>query len=90
MSEHLMQVSNQNVETTHQSFKNAMEDAGGLFISSWQLIFRQSKVNNGAYDGDRLPTQNWNWPRGTWFQTRLRHLRGGRGQYTKLPKQSLQ
>ena len=24
----------------------------------WQLIFQQSKVNNGAYNGDRLPAQN--------------------------------
>ncbi len=24
-------------------------------MRSWQLIFLQSKVNNGVYDGDRLP-----------------------------------
>ena len=42
---------------------------------SWQLIFIQSKVNNGAYDGDRLFAQNWAWPRETWFQMRLRDLR---------------
>ena len=41
----------------------------------WQLIFLQSKVNRGIYDGDRLPTQNWDWPQGTWFQNRLRYLR---------------
>ena len=44
-------------------------------MSSWQLIFSQSKVNNGAYDGDRLLAQSWDWPKKTWFQTRLRHLR---------------
>jgi hypothetical protein len=44
-------------------------------VSSWQLIFQQSKVNNGAYDGDRLPAQNWHWPQGTWLQKRLRYLR---------------
>ena len=44
-------------------------------MSYWQLIFLQSKVNSGAYDGDRLPRQNWDWPRQTWFQERLRHIR---------------
>jgi len=52
-------------------------------VSSWQLIFQQSKVNNGAYDGDRLPAQNWHWPQGTWLQTRLRSLREGNGTYAK-------
>jgi len=41
----------------------------------WQLIFLQSKVNRAAYEGDKLPTQNWDWPKGTWFQNRLRYLR---------------
>ena len=41
----------------------------------WQLIFLQSKVNRAAYDGDKLPTQNWDWPKGTWLQNRLRFLR---------------
>ena len=27
-------------------------------MSSWQLIFLQSKVNNARYDGDRLVPQN--------------------------------
>ena len=44
-------------------------------MSSWQLIFQQSKVNNGVYNGDRFPSQHWEWPRETWFQTRLRYLR---------------
>lgn len=44
-------------------------------MSPWQLIFRQSRVNNGIYDGDRLPAQNWDWPQGTWLQERLRYLR---------------
>jgi hypothetical protein len=47
-------------------------------MTSWQLIFLQSRVNNGAYDGDYLPAQNWDWPRGTWFQERLYYLRAGR------------
>ena len=44
-------------------------------MSYWQLIFLQSKVNRSAYDGDRLPRQNWDWPRQTWFQERLRSIR---------------
>jgi hypothetical protein len=44
-------------------------------MSPWQLIFRQSRVNNGPYYGDLLTAQNWDWPRGTWFQERLRYLR---------------
>jgi hypothetical protein len=45
---------------------------------SWELIFLQSRVNHGAYDGDGLPAQNWDWPRGTWFQERLYYLRARR------------
>ena len=44
-------------------------------MSYWQRIFLQSKVNSGAYDGDRLPRQNWDWPQQTWFQERLRYVR---------------
>lgn len=51
-------------------------------MNSWELIFIQSRVNNnGAYDGDRLPGNNWQWPKGTWFQNRLRYLRRGSGRY---------
>jgi len=45
--------------------------------------FLQSKVNNGAYDGDRLRAENWNWPQGTWFRTRLGNLRRGSDKYSK-------
>jgi hypothetical protein len=44
-------------------------------MSSWQLIFLQSRANNGAYDGESLPARSWNWPQHTWFQERLRYLR---------------
>ena len=53
---------------------------------SWQLIFIQSKVNNGAYDGDRLFAQNWAWPKETWFQMRLRDLRRDNGQRFISPR----
>jgi hypothetical protein len=43
-------------------------------MTSWELIFLQSRVNNGAYNGDHLPARNWDWPRGTWFQERLRYI----------------
>jgi len=53
---------------------------------SWQLIFIQSRVNNGAYDGDRFFAQNWAWPKETWFQMRLRDLRRGNGQRFIAPR----
>jgi len=52
-------------------------------MSSWQLIFQQSKVNNGVYNGDRFPAQHWEWPRETWFQTHLRYLRQVNRNYAK-------
>jgi hypothetical protein len=60
-------------------------------MSSWQLIFIQSKVNNGTYDGDRLFAQSWDWPKETWFQIRRRELRRGNGKCSKeSAQQSLQ
>lgn len=44
-------------------------------MSTWQLIFVQSRANNGAYDGDQLPAQLWDWPKGTWLQERLSFVR---------------
>lgn len=59
-------------------------------MSSWQLIFIQSKVNNGTYDGDRLSAQNWPWPQETWFQMRLRDLqKGNRKSSEESTRQSL-
>ena len=57
-------------------------------MTSWQLIFFQSRVNNGAYDGDYLPAQNWDWPRDTWFQERLYYLRSGRREITEKASQA--
>ena len=56
-------------------------------MSSWQLIFIQSKVNNGVYDGDRLVAQNSEWPKETWFQARLRELRRNHWKYSKQSRQ---
>ena len=55
----------------------------------WQLIFKQSKVNSGEYYGDLLPIQNWEWPRNTWFQARLRHLRDGHVDGRELSRENL-
>lgn len=44
-------------------------------MNSWQLIFLQSKANNGEYYGDLLLPQIWDWPEDTWFQKRLRDMR---------------
>ena len=52
-------------------------------MNSWEIIFRQSRVNNASYGGEILPAQNWQWPRGTWFQRRLRYLRHGYGRYAR-------
>ena len=41
----------------------------------WEAIFRQSRVNDGYYDEQCLPQSKWDWPTGTWFQTRLDRLR---------------
>jgi hypothetical protein len=43
--------------------------------SFWQLVFLQSKVNGAPYDGEKLPGHNWNWPKDTYFQRRLRYVR---------------
>jgi hypothetical protein len=44
-------------------------------MNYWQLIFLQSKANEGVYDGDGPPAQKWDWPHETWLQKRLRYLR---------------
>jgi hypothetical protein len=44
-------------------------------MDGWELIFAQSPVNNGYYAEDNLEQRNWDWPRGTWFQARLNHIR---------------
>lgn len=44
-------------------------------MSAWESIFFQSPVNSGYYDEDELPQSNWEWPNGTWFQSRLDYIR---------------
>ena len=44
-------------------------------MNTRKTIFMQSPVNEGYYDEDELPRQNWEWPKGTWFQARLGFIR---------------
>lgn len=45
-------------------------------MNLWISVFSQSPVNNAPYHGERLPDQKWQWPANTWFQARVRYLRG--------------
>ena len=40
--------------------------------SFWQVVFSQSKVNGAPYFGDNLPRQQFNWPKDTYLQRRLK------------------
>ena len=44
-------------------------------MNTWESVFLQSPVNDGYYDEDRLPQFKWDWPKGTWFQSRLYFVR---------------
>ncbi len=57
-------------------------------MSTWQLIFLQSRANNCAYDEDDLPAQNWAWPQGTWFQKRRHYLRETQRKYARQNRPS--
>jgi hypothetical protein len=44
-------------------------------LNFWQLVFLQSKVNGVPYHGEELPGHNWEWPKDTYLQRRLRYLK---------------
>ncbi len=44
-------------------------------MSTWEAIFSQSPVNEGYYNEQLLPQLHWDWPRKTWFQSRLNLVR---------------
>jgi hypothetical protein len=44
-------------------------------MNTWEAIFSQSPANNGFYNGEKLPQVHWDWPKRTWFQGRLNHVR---------------
>jgi hypothetical protein len=54
-------------------------------MNAWVAVFSQSRANNAPYDGDRLPSQIWQWPADTWFQTRVRYLRRRSGRQAGQP-----
>lgn len=44
-------------------------------MNGWELIFLQSRANDGWYDEGALPPHVWAWPEETWLKRRLRELR---------------
>ena len=44
-------------------------------MHTWELIFVQSRANDGWYSEAALPTHVWAWPQETWLKKRLRDLR---------------
>jgi hypothetical protein len=46
--------------------------------SRWQMVFSQSKVNGASYDGEKLPTLPWHWPKDTFLQRRRQLLKSSR------------
>ncbi|HWO40791.1 MAG TPA: hypothetical protein VNO43_03200 [Candidatus Eisenbacteria bacterium] len=43
--------------------------------SFWQLVFLHSKVNGAPYDGEKLASRSWDWPKDTYLQRRLKEIR---------------
>jgi len=44
-------------------------------MNTWKSVFVRSRMNEGCYDEKCLPDLHWEWPKGTWFQTRLDYAR---------------
>ena len=44
-------------------------------MNAWESIFLQSPANEGCYDEEDLPQLNWEWPKETWFRSRLDYVR---------------
>ncbi len=42
---------------------------------TWQGIFARSPAHCGRYDERELPHVRWEWPKGTWFQSRREFVR---------------
>ncbi len=55
-------------------------------MNTWEAIFSQSPVNKGFYNGEKLPQVPWDWPKRTWFQARLNHVRESDGPYHQRGK----
>ena len=65
--EYLARLTKQEGETEMKATESELEKP-----SYWQLVFLQSKVNGAAYTGEELPGRNWDWPKNTYLQRRLR------------------
>lgn len=44
-------------------------------MSPWQFIFLQSRINLPCYSIVEPQASHWSWPKETWFQNRLNHIR---------------
>ena len=44
-------------------------------MNAWEMVFLQSRVNDGYYKEEPFPQLKWDWPKGTWFQSRLYYVR---------------
>jgi hypothetical protein len=56
--------------------------------SHWQMVFSQSKVNGAHYDGEKLPTLPWHWPKDTFLQRRRQLLKASRPNERSAPEVS--
>jgi hypothetical protein len=56
----------------------AMKSDSPIKTSPWQLVFSQSKANGAHYDGEKLPTFPWHWPKDTFLQRRRQVLKNAR------------
>ena len=65
ITQHLIRISLGFQPRTRSKFK----------MNAWESIFMQSPVNNGYYEENALPQQRWEWPKKTWFQSRLDYVR---------------
>jgi hypothetical protein len=55
-------------------------------MNTWEAIFSQSPVNQGYYNEAGLPQNHWEWPRGTWFQSRLDRIRDQERTWNSKPE----
>jgi hypothetical protein len=53
--------------------RNRLEKGG--FAMDWRLIFEQSPVNGGVYNGEELVQRVFRPVTNSWFQKRLAHVR---------------
>jgi hypothetical protein len=62
-----------------------MKSDSFIGTSRWQMVFSQSKVNGAYYDGEKLPTFAWHWPKDTFLQRRRQLLKSSRSSSERNP-----